>query len=301
MDNIPIRKNPSGQEEINPNLSVPPEVMAQLKKDAEAAGQRLSVEGNTASDDVDVLHEEFDLPSRGYFYSEGHPLSSGKIKIKYMTAQEEDILSSENLIKKGVVLDYLLERLVVTPGVTVNDLLLTDKNAVFIYARQLAYGDEFKGTTKCPACGAENEIVFDLSQLKFNEFDFSKYPKGINEFEFVLPKTKKTLRYKLLDSGDEQSIKEELKAISRFDKSGKSPEVTTRLKKMILSVDGNTDKNFIKKFVDNLPAQESLAFRKHIGKNTPSLDLRFNFECEECGHAEEMPLPIDVSFFWPES
>ena len=46
--------------------------------------------------------EEIELPSEGKVYSKDSPLSSGKIDIKYMTAKEEDILTSQNLIKKGV-------------------------------------------------------------------------------------------------------------------------------------------------------------------------------------------------------
>ena len=35
--------------------------------------------------------EIVELPSKGYFYSEENPLSTGKVEIKYMTAKEEDI------------------------------------------------------------------------------------------------------------------------------------------------------------------------------------------------------------------
>lgn len=292
MDNIPIRKTPSTEVD---HLNVPDAVKEQLQRDIQsAAPAHPSVEDT-------ILSEEFYLPSRGYFYSADSPLSSGKIRIKYMTAKEEDILSSENLIKKGIVLDYLIDQLIVTPGVKGDDLLITDKNALFIFARKLAYGSDYTGTTRCPACGAENEIDFDLDHLKNNEFDFSKYAKGVNEFEYTLPITKKNIKFKLLTGADEKSIREELKALSRLDKSGKSPEVTTRLKKMIISVDGKTDKTYIKNFVDTIPSKDSLKFRKHVVDNTPSLNFRYNFECEECGHTDEVPIPIDVSFFWPES
>jgi hypothetical protein len=301
MENIPIRKQQASNE-VDPNLPVPPAVIEQLKKDAEAAGQHIPQSSTpSAPATEEVPHEVFELPSKGHFYSEGSPLSAGTIKIKYMTAQEEDILSSEKLIKKGVVLDYLLDKLIVTPNVSVEDLLVTDKNALFIYARKLAYGSDFVGKVKCPECGAENELSFDLDQVGFVDFDFSKYTKGSNEFDFTFPISKKSVKFKLLDGADEKAIREELQAIIRFDKSGKSPEITTRLKKMITSVEGNTDKVFIKNFVDNLPSRDSLAFRKHISTHTPSLDLTFNFVCEECGHAEELPLPIDVNFFWPQA
>jgi len=87
--------------------------------------------------------ETIELPSKGYFYDESNPLSKGTIELKMMTAREEDILTNENFIKNGTVLDKLLEGLIVTPGVRTQDLLMIDKNALFIAARRLAYGDKY--------------------------------------------------------------------------------------------------------------------------------------------------------------
>ena len=56
--------------------------------------------------------EVISLPSQGKVYPESNPLSSGEIEIKYMTAKEEEILASQNLIKKGVVLDKLFESII---------------------------------------------------------------------------------------------------------------------------------------------------------------------------------------------
>ena len=83
--------------------------------------------------------ETIDLPSGGKLYPQDSPLSSGKIEIKYMTAKEEDILTSANLIKKGVVIDRLLDSIIVTEGVGIDDLILGDKNAIMVAARILAY------------------------------------------------------------------------------------------------------------------------------------------------------------------
>ena len=84
--------------------------------------------------------EIIDLPSQGKVYPKDSPLTTGKLEIKYMTTKEEDILTSQNLIKKGVVIETLLSSLIVTPDVNVGDLVLGDKNAVMIAARILAYG-----------------------------------------------------------------------------------------------------------------------------------------------------------------
>ena len=242
--------------------------------------------------------EFIDLPSEGHFYSSTSPLSSGRIELKYMTAREEDILTSQNLIKKGIVLDELLKALIVTHDVKLEDLLIGDKNAIFIAARRLAYGDTYQAKVTCPKCAAENNVNINLAEIKSKEFDFAQRLKGENRFSYALPVTKKTVVYKLLTHKDEQDIDAELKALAKINK-GTSPEMTTRLKYMILSVDGNEDRGAVKKFVDNLPAKDSIALRKYVRENTPDLDMTIDFTCVSCGHNERMALPLGVDFFWP--
>ena len=84
--------------------------------------------------------EVVDLPSKGLLYPKENPLSSGQIEVKYMTAKEEDILTSANLIKSGRVIEKLLESLIVDKSIKVDDILVGDKNAILIAARILAYG-----------------------------------------------------------------------------------------------------------------------------------------------------------------
>lgn len=248
----------------------------------------------------DFPTEYIDLPSQGHFYPPSSPLSSGRIQLKYMTAKEEDILTSQNLIKKGVVLDELLKALIVSPGVKLDDIFILDKNAIFVAARRLAYGDKYPVKITCPKCEAENSIDVDLAALKTKEFDFSKYAKGENNFNFDLPLSKKTVTYKILTHKDENDIDAELKGLSKLSKTN-SPEMTTRLKYMIVAINGDNDRGNIKKFVDNMPARDSMALRKYIRENTPELDMSFDFKCSECGHEERMAMPLGVDFFWPSS
>ncbi len=247
--------------------------------------------------------EPIGLPSEGYFYKENSPLSNGLIDIKYMTAKEEDILTSQNLIKKGVVLERLLESLIVTPGVKIDDLLIGDKNAVFVAARRLAYGDSYGPLdVNCPKCAKGNQCTVDLSLVKNKEFDFSVHEKGMNVFEFSLPASKKTLKYKLLTHKDEHIIEQEIASFVKINKNGSSAEITTRLKRMILAIDGNEDRQVINKFVDNeLLSRDSLTFRNHFKEMTPDIDMNFDFVCNDCNHAERVGIPLSVSFFWPKS
>jgi hypothetical protein len=244
--------------------------------------------------------EFIDLPSQGHFYPEGSPLASGRVELKFMTAKEEDILTSQNLIKKGIVLDELLKALIVNPAIKLDDILIGDKNAIFIAARRLAYGDKYPAKIKCQDCGEESEVQINLAELKSREFDFTKSPKGANQFDYQLPTSKKNIVYKLLTHKDEIDIDTELKAIAKLSKGGSTPEMTTRLKYLIVSVDGNTDRNYIKKFVDTeLRAIDSVELRKHIRGNNPDMDMNFDFVCPKCSATARMVMPLGVDFFWP--
>ena len=244
--------------------------------------------------------EIIELPSKGYFYPEGHPLAEGKIEIKYMTAKEEDILSSASLIKQGVVIDKLLQSLIITK-VKYDDILLMDKNAIFIAARVLAYGNTYSAEITCPACESKQTDFIDLSGFEEKTLDWDKFTKGKTTFDFVLPITKKTLTLKFLTHGDDKTISENLKAAKKLSKlTGVDPELTTRLRQMIVAIDGNTDPAEIFKFSQNMLSRDSLALREYLKTITPEIDTTFHYECDSCGHTNhKMAVPITVSFFWP--
>lgn len=297
--------------ENNESIDMPDEVKKALQRDATQAKQTTSEtsdnRGPAFSQQTDEARkfefpsEVVDLPSQGWFYSPSSPLASGKIDIKYMTAREEDILTSQNLIKKGVVLDKLLEALIVTPGVNLSEILVGDKNAIFIAARILAYGKDYKIKFKDPSNNEDVEDTIDLSQIEPKEFEFDNYEKGSNLFDYELPHCKKKVHWSLLTHQDEQNIEAELKSLKKFTKNkNETSEVTTRLKYMIKAIDGEEDKSQIKKFVDReLLARDSLAFREFVRDNTPDLDMTFNFESEDTGYEERMTIPLGVDFFYP--
>lgn len=244
--------------------------------------------------------EVIDLPSRGYFYPEGHPLADGKIEIKYMTAKEEDILSSQSLIKQGVVIDRLLQSLIITK-VKYDDILLVDKNAIFIAARVLAYGNGYPVEMTCPSCEGKQTDVIDLSSFEEKDVDWSYFKKGETTFKFTLPVTKKVLTIKFLTHGDEKQIAENLKASKKMSKvTGIEQDFTTRLRQMIVAIDGNEDKAEIFKLSQNMLSRDSLALREFLKANTPDIDTTFHHVCDHCGHeTPKMAMPITVKFFWP--
>ena len=235
--------------------------------------------------------EVVELPSKGYFYVDGHPLSSGKVEVKYMTAKEEDILTSQNLIKQGTVIDVLLQSLIVDNTININDLLVGDKNAIMVAARVLGYGKDYQFEYD----GIEQKV--DLSKLEPKDIDFKKFTRGVNEFSYELPNSKRTLTFKLLNGRDETEIEAEIKALKKLSKE-KSTELTTRLKKLILSVDGKADKSYVNNFVDNeFLSRDSLAFRTHLSSMTPDIDMSAYIDVD--GEEIEVTIPVTLRFFWP--
>jgi len=236
--------------------------------------------------------EMVELPSKGLVYPEDNPLSSGKIEMKYMTAKEEDILTNQNYINNGTVIDELLKALIITK-INYNDLIVGDKNAIMVAARVLGYGKDYSFTYE-----GEDHIV-DLSQLDSKEVNEKDFTKGKNEFSFTLPTSETLITYKLLTHGDDKKINNEIKGLKKLNKLA-SPELSTRLKHMILSVNGDAEKKSIREFVDNyFLAKDSRAFREHIKTTQPDVNLKFEIERPD-GDVKDIDIPIGITFFWPD-
>jgi len=238
------------------------------------------------------------LPSKGLLYPKESPLSKGEIEMKYMTAREEDILTNVNYIRQGIVLDKLLQSLIVTE-INYDDLLVGDKNAILIAARILGYGAEYS-FKYADERGKETEATVDLSKLNEKPLDESLFKPGVNEFSFTTPKTGAVLTFKLLTHGDEKKIDAEIKGLTKINPNG-SFDVTTRLKHMITSVNGDRDQKSVREFVDNyLLAPDARALREYYNKVQPDIELKFIPE-DESYTGEGITVPISLNFFWPDA
>ncbi len=254
--------------------------------------------------------EIIDLPSQGIPYAEDNPLSSGKIEMKYMTAKEEDILTTQSYITQGIVLDKLFKALIISNGegkqVKYNDLLVGDKNAIMIAARVLGYGKDY--TIRIPDPYNNDEIqeeTVDLTKIEDKPLheQITKYPNTI-EFEWELPISKKRITFKLMTHGTEKRVEYALKDLKKKQKRVKDETdrtMSTRLKHLITSIDGEKDAKAIADFVDNhMLALESRSFRNYISELQPDVDLNYTFISNETGDEQEVEIPIEVSFFWPD-
>jgi hypothetical protein len=237
---------------------------------------------------LNIPTEIVELPSQGLIYPESSPLSSGTIEMKYMTAREEDILTNQNYIQKGIVLDELVKSLIVSK-VNYDDLCVGDKNAILVAARILGYGKDYSFSW-----GGE-EYNIDLTTIDNKPIDTKLFRKGINEFNFTLPTTGIEITFKLLTNNDEKKIKAELDGLKKINKNS-STDISTRLKYIITSVNGNRDAKDIREFVDTMLARDSRALREYIKEVQPDVDLTFFPN----GSNEKVSIPVGLSFFWPD-
>lgn len=241
------------------------------------------------------------LPSAGKFYTQDHPLFNQEyVEIRYMTAKDEDILTSKTLLKQGVAIDRLIESVVTNKRIKARELLSGDKNAILIATRNSGYGPEYTTKITCPSCKTVTENSFDMSELEFKEtpdFDELKVRETeVGTFIVSLPRTKADVEVRLLTGKDEAEM---MANLERKEKRGLplSP-LTSQLNTIIVSINGITDKMSILQFVENMPSFDSRHLREVYSKVVPNVDLRQHFDCPRCGHEEEVDIPITADFFW---
>ena len=248
--------------------------------------------------------EFVELPSRGRYYPEGHPLcGKGEIEIRHMTAKDEDILTSETLIRKGIAVERLLQNVVVDKSIDVKSMLIGDKNALVIAARITGYGSDYHTQATCPSCFKSVEQKFDLDKKAMyyaNDGDLAENNIAMNSngiFALTVPASKATVEVRLMTGHDE----EYLNKISENKRKNKLPEstLTDQLRRMIVSVNGDNSGNMISSFIEHMPARDSRYLRTSYQKVIPDIKLAQEFSCASCGHTQELEVPFTVDFFWP--
>ena len=246
--------------------------------------------------------EFVDLPSAGKYYPEGHPLhNESTVEIRFMTAKDEDILSSRTLIKKGIAIDRFLSNVLVNKKIKPDMLLSGDKNAILIAARITGYGANYETKITCPVCGTHSEHSFDLNLAvvkdgtESNPFDIE--PAGDGKFAILLPKSEVRAVVRLQTGADERK----LVTLAEQRRKNKAAEaiLTDQLRQVIVSINGTEDRSVINKFIANMPALDSRYLRDALSEVTPNVDLTQEFVCTSCGYEQEMEVPFTTDFFWP--
>jgi len=255
-----------------------------------------------------VVPTEFvDLPSRGEFYAPTHPLHMQEtIEIKYMTAKEEDILTSQSLLEKGLALDRLMANLIIDKRIKPDALLSGDRNAILIAARKSGYGIDYTTKVTCPSCAEPDTHNYNLDEVvvllvpeeeELAELGVTRTENG--HFTVKLERNPVTVEFRLLTGREETYLLRN--AEKRKKKKLEQQLITDQLKLMIVSINNNTQKELLHKFADTMTLVDAKLLRTTAQKVTPNIELRKEFVCDQCGHEDEIEFPFTTDFFWPQS
>ncbi len=246
------------------------------------------------------------LPSGGA-YPQGHPLHGKEtIEIFYMTAKDEDILSSEALLKKGIAIERFIENVIVDKKIKPSSLLTGDRNAIIIAARSSGYGNAYETSVKCPNCGSNSREIFDLDSPKIKHSIHEDEELGLTKSEdgyFItqLPHSKYTIKFRLLTGKDEMEMIELKLSKKKTKISGLERNVTNQFKRMIVEIEGVTDKSMINRYVGFMTSKDSSHLKKCYNLANPNIEIKNDFVCESCEHEQELEVPLNADFFWPDS
>lgn len=239
-----------------------------------------------------------DLPSKGR-YPEGHALrGKDTIEINYMTAKDEDILTNRSLLRKGLAIDKLIQNLITDASIDARSLYIGDRNAIMIYARAAAYGEEYKTKIQCPACTKTSKFCFDLSthQTYTPDTDVEGLSdNGDGTFTVKLPASNIYATIKPLTGESELLI---LKSESEKESE---TLITDQIRYSIVDFNGYNDAKTLSYVVENMVAKDSRYLRKWIDHISPDIIMKTQFDCPKCHSSQEVTVPFGTEFFWPES
>lgn len=240
--------------------------------------------------------ELVELPSRGIGYPSGHPLRDQEtVEIRFMTAKDEDILTSRSLLKKGVALDRLIDNILVDKTISSKDILVGDRNAIIIAARSSAYGHIYETKAKCPSCGASKKMTFDLSKPEIMDPELADVEEMDNgNYLYVTEHSNIKVEMRLLTGRDEAIL------FKSINNKNDEAMITNQMRLFVVSVNGHRQPAVVNHFIDNVPAIESRAVRNIFSKLSANLQIKEDFECDSCGFEQEMEVPFNTDFFWPD-
>lgn len=273
--------------------------------------------------DSNLQYDVIQLPSNGQCYRN----KVERVPVAYLTAYDENIITSPNLYKDGIVIDYLLKSKVVNSEINVEDLVSGDADAIILFLRATSYGPEFPVVVSDPETGEQIESVVDLTKLKPKEFNLVGDENG--HFEFVTPikkdkikfrfltrkqerqlkqvteletygtkalmldKERETLRAALMNDkyvseNDKKTIRAAIKAMENWSAQLKKVSnseftkmVTNSMQLQVVAVNGNYDREFVRKYINSMPTRDAMALRRYIGDNRPGIDFTIEVERPE--------------------
>jgi hypothetical protein len=239
--------------------------------------------------EFNLPHDVVSLPSQGKFYKN----KKKSLKVGYLTAQDENILISIGNSQNSNILNELVKNKIYEPDIRVEDLLEGDLEAVMIFLRNTSFGPDYNFTLRDPKTNKQFNHTIKLDELDFKKPKTEPSEDGL--FHMTLPKSGANIKCKLLTVGETQELNDLLK---QYPSNVTTPVVTNRLTKQIVSVDDNTDKEFISKFVINLPIMDSKFIRNTLSDSEPKLELERKLNAPS-GEELTVRVTFGVEFFRP--
>lgn len=246
-----------------------------------------------------VPFDEISIPSRGIFYND----KKDTFLVKYITAKEENLLTSPTLTDSGKAIEMLMSSCLLDWDGNIDNLLTGDRDAFMVYLRSTSYGDKVNFDYRCSNCGNESEASFNLSELEMKELAPQDAPDENLEYMFVMPNMKLrgeevVIKFRPRRLKDERAIKKIVKEEVKYINGSKvdnNIEVTYR--NQITSINEIRDPNFIKSVIKNMPIKDSKEFRDYMEKVEPGIDNEIKSVCTSCSHVTKNTVPIDSNFF----
>ena len=246
---------------------------------------------NFVPDEYKVPFDVIELPSQGLLYKN----KKASVKVEYLTAFDENILTSPNLLNNGKVLDVLIERKVKDLGFDPKELLNGDRIAILLYLRTTGLGNEYNQMV----FNKDSELVegiIDLTTLKTKKLEVN--PDENNEFDFLLPSSNKKIKFRLLTAKDDDEINEiDKKALEK--NKGVSTLQTLRLERSIMEIDGERDKMKISHTIKMLNLIDVRKLNKYITDIEPGIDFK-TVARTQGGESIDCFLRMGRSFWYPE-
>ncbi len=239
--------------------------------------------------DPTIAYDVIELPSRGIHYEN----KKKTVKVSYLTAVDENILSSPNLIATQQVVNELLRRKIIDKDLTVEELVEEDKQAILIFLRNTAFGTEYKITTVDPQTEKDFSFEVDLSTLKTKDFTLQEDENG--EYTYYMEKSKVSVTFNFLNKKQEDEID---KIRESWNGNGIAPIITKQLEFMIKSINGNREPMQIRAFIEKMPIKDSQDFRKFVNDNKPGLNLTQTVTTPS-GEEIQVNIGFGVEFFRP--
>ena len=242
--------------------------------------------------DLMTSYEIVKLPSRGMFYQN----RISEVNVEYMTSKDEDLLTTPSLIESGTVIDLLLKRKIKSGGITPEELLAGDRNAIILFLRTSSYGADYSVQVSDPRTGTPFKTTVDLLKLRYKIIEDS--PDQFGHFQVELPMRKKIATIRLLTSGEDNLLFKKAEAYKEASGADYSEYSTMKLKASIVAINEKTDRSYIDKFVDAMPALDAFTIRRKIMDVSPDVDMAYEFQTKD-GFKFNASLTVGIDFFFP--